>query len=293
MAVVLKELGIKPAGVFLDLGISSPQLDEKARGFRAEEDGPLDLRFDLSCGETAATFLQRAPRAELVRILTLYGDTSDPHAARRVADSICLARAPGGVGSPTTTRAFASLVARARGYEYQAMHAAKATFQALRIHINDEFGQLERGMAAALKILRPGGRLGILTWKHSECALLVKFLRSCDIAPRVFPLLRWHQAATASADQVVEVQERWGFEADTAQRPQAEELRINSRARSAVLHLLRKKKGVRCADLEAAADSFFGWDEDGGAAASADCDAVGEDGPPIEAPKKKRKKNTT
>jgi len=257
MADVLGELGVKPAGVFLDLGISSPQLDDKARGFRPEEDGPLDLRFDLTSGETAAEFLERAPREELIRVLTEYGDISDPHAARRVADAVCLARAPGGAGCPKTTRAFATIVINARGYEYQAMNKAKATFQALRIHVNDEFGQLRKGMAAALKILRPGGRLGVLTWKHSECALLVEFLRRKEIAPRSFPLLRWHQSSGCEGTRAV--RERWGLEADEAQRPSTEEMRVNSRARSAVLHVLRKKRGILCADLEKAVASHMGW----------------------------------
>jgi len=263
MAEVLGDLGLRPAGVFLDLGISSPQLDDMSRGFRPEQEGPLDLRFDLTSGETASDFLRRASRAELLQVFSLYGDLSDPHAARRVADAICIARGPGGAGCPTTTRAFANLVAAARGYEYQAMHAAKATFQALRIHINDEFGQLRGGMVAALKILRPGGRLGVLTWKHSECALLVEFLRSRELAPHNFPLLKWYQAVAADEGGVVAVRERWGLEADSACRPSADELRINSRARSAVLHILRKKRGLRCADLEAAADATFGWADDG------------------------------
>merc|ERR1711963_518944 len=153
------------------------------------------------------------------------------------------------------------------------MHAAKATFQALRIHVNDEFGQFRRGMKAALKILQPGGRLGVLTWKHSECALLVEFLRTCEIAPKAFPLLKWHQAVEDAAP----VKERWGFEADAAQRPSAEEMKINSRARSAVLHVLRKRKGIRCAELEAAVEATF--DQQDGTAEE-----------PEAAPKKKKAK---
>jgi len=270
MASALAGAGVEAegvSGIFLDLGISSPQLDEAARGFRPEQSGPLDLRFDLTRGQAASDFLRDAPREELIRVLREYGDPSDPHAARRVADAVCLARAPGGRGAPTTTKEFADLVASCRGYEYQAMHSAKATFQALRIHLNDEFGQLRGGMAAALELLAPGGRLGVLTWKHRECALVVDYLRKVEIAPPDFPLLRWQKQAWSAGD-AAKAPKRWGFAADAAQRPSAEELRLNSRSRSAVLHTLRKRRGVLCSDLEALAAEAHGWEGAGGSSSS-------------------------
>ncbi|CAE8595574.1 unnamed protein product, partial [Polarella glacialis] len=267
MREVLKPLGVKPNGVFLDLGISSPQLDDAGRGFRPEQDGPLDLRFDLTSGQSAAEFLETAPRPELIRVLQLYGDPSDPYAARRVADAVCLAREKG--SCPKTTKAFGKLVQSCRGYEYQAMHPAKTVFQALRIHMNDEFGQLRDGMAAARKIMVPGGRLGILTWKHSECAAVVEFLRTCEVATVDFPLLRWYKSVEDTLDE--EVQQGWGMEAAAAQRPQSEELKLNSRSRSAVLHVFYKKQGFRCADLEGVAEVAFGWS---GAAPAGDEDSA-------------------
>eukprot|EP00933_Yihiella_yeosuensis_P039354 TRINITY_DN3331_c1_g4_i1.p1 TRINITY_DN3331_c1_g4~~TRINITY_DN3331_c1_g4_i1.p1 ORF type:complete len:491 (-),score=88.64 TRINITY_DN3331_c1_g4_i1:356-1828(-) len=271
MREVLKPLGVRPAGVFMDLGISSPQLDDEGRGFRPEQPGPLDLRFDLTSGQSGADFLRTASRAELLRVFRIYGDASDPYCARRVADAVCLARSSSGSGCPKTTQAFGKLVSACRGYEYQAMHPAKTVFQALRIHLNDEFGQLRDGMAAARKILRPGGRIGILTWKHSECAAVVEFLRKAEIAPPEFPLLKWYKDLKSDGNESVEdVVENWGLEARTAQRPSAEELRLNSRSRSAVLHVLNKRCGFRCADLEKAASSHFGWEE---AQAEADADA--------------------
>lgn len=259
MASVLPEAGValgEVTGVFLDLGISSPQLDEAARGFRPEQSGPLDLRFDLTKGLAAGDFLQEAPREELIRVLREYGDPSDPQAARRVADAVCLARASSCAGAPRTTKEFADLVASCRGYEYQAMHPAKATFQALRIYLNDEFGELRGGMAASLEVLRPAGRVGVLTWKHSECALLVEYLRQVEVAPPNFPLLQWHKATP----EAPKVKKRAGFVADAAKRPTAEELKLNSRSRSAVLHIFRKQRGVLCSDLEAAAAEHFEWE---------------------------------
>merc|ERR1712007_135699 len=98
-----------------------------------------------------------------------YGEVSaGGDAARRIADVICLARSRGEL--PTRSRSFAALVARAKGKEAsgQVMHPAKLTFQALRIHLNDEFGEMRKGMRAAFKLLGQGGRIGLITWKFSE-----------------------------------------------------------------------------------------------------------------------------
>lgn len=165
MDTVLGPLGVRPSGVFLDLGISSPQFDDASRGFRPEQDGPLDLRFDVTRGEPASEFLRRVDRDELVRIIEEYGETTDPIAARRVADAVVLAREEGTL--PSTTKAFAALVAAAKGKEYQAMHPAKLTFQALRIHLNQEFDEMRRGMRAAVEVMGDGGRLGVLTVRRS------------------------------------------------------------------------------------------------------------------------------
>lgn len=165
MDTVLGPLGVRPSGVFLDLGISSPQFDDASRGFRPEQDGPLDLRFDVTRGEPASAFLRRVDRDELVRIIEEYGETTDPIAARRVADAVVLAREEGTL--PSTTKAFAALVAAAKGKEYQAMHPAKLTFQALRIHLNQEFDEMRRGMRAAVEVMGDGGRLGVLTVRRS------------------------------------------------------------------------------------------------------------------------------
>jgi len=116
MDAVLAPLGVSPSGVFLDLGISSPQFDNQSRGFRPEQDGPLDLRFDATRGEPASAYLQHVGRDELIAVLEKYGETSDPTAARRVADAVCLARDEGRL--PSRTREFAALVAAAKGKSY-------------------------------------------------------------------------------------------------------------------------------------------------------------------------------
>lgn len=120
------------------------------------QDGPLDLRFDQSKGVSAYEYLNTVDRDELVRVLTLYGDGVDTEAiSRRVADAICIKRATGAL--PTRTREFAKFVAAVKGKEYQGFHPAKLVFQSLRIHLNDEFDELRRGLAAAYEIMSDGG----------------------------------------------------------------------------------------------------------------------------------------
>ena len=112
-------------------------------------------------------------------------------AARRIADAICLARSSNTL--PKRTREFATLVAEAKGHEYQPMHSAKLTFQALRIHLNDEFGELRKGIRSASELLYDGGRIGLLTWKHSECAIVIDEYRGLEAVRAESPLSRWYQ----------------------------------------------------------------------------------------------------
>lgn len=122
------------------------------------QDGPLDLRFDQSKGISAYEYLKTVDRDELVRVLTLYGDGVDTEAvSRRVADAICIKRATDGL--PTRTREFAKFVAAVKGKEYQGFHPAKLVFQSLRIHLNDEFNELRRGLAAAYELMPDNGEL--------------------------------------------------------------------------------------------------------------------------------------
>ncbi len=267
MASVLGKLGVRPAGVFFDLGISSPQFDEAHRGFRPEADGPLDLRFDPSKGEPAWQFLQSVPRRDLARLIGEFGETTDAVAARRIADAICLARDHGKL--PTRTREFAGLVAAAKGQEYQPMHPAKLTFQALRIHLNDEFGEMRRGMRAALDLLDEGGRIGLITWKHSECAIVVDFFREHEAARMDAPLPSWYAAQRGAPPLPAGV----ALTMDDVTRPSERELRTNSRSRSALLHVLRKKRAPTMAALEALAHPLLGWAGEAAAGGGADAAA--------------------
>jgi len=170
-------------GVLIDIGISSPQLDG-SRGFRPEDtyDSPLDMRFDQRPHvESALQFVQRVGRHQLASCIEHYGG-EHPLAARRIADAIALAKANGSL--PTRTAAFGALVANAKGHEYQAMHPAKMTFQALRIQVNQEYDELRGGLEASMKLLKDGGKTAVLTWKHTECAILVDHARKHEVKER-------------------------------------------------------------------------------------------------------------
>jgi len=149
-------------GLLLDLGTSSPQLDVAERGFSFQQEGPLDMRMDRSQGETAADLVNTAPAEELARIFWQYGDEHD---SRRFARAIELDRRT----TPfTTTRQLAELIERLSPRGGRKTHPATKVFQALRIAVNDEMGSLERGLAGALKILKPGGRLAVITFHSLE-----------------------------------------------------------------------------------------------------------------------------
>lgn len=145
-------------GVLLDLGVSSPQLDEADRGFSFRADGPLDMRMDRSRGETAADLVATRSEDELAGILRTLGE--EP-AARRIAKAIVRARTAMRV---ETTAQLAELVEKTVGRS-GAHHPATRTFQALRMAVNDELGELERALEGGLGLLKPGGRLAVITFE--------------------------------------------------------------------------------------------------------------------------------
>ncbi|MFM7627854.1 MAG: 16S rRNA (cytosine(1402)-N(4))-methyltransferase RsmH, partial [Gammaproteobacteria bacterium] len=141
-------------GVLLDLGVSSPQLDEPARGFSFSKDGPLDMRMDPGQGESAAGFVARVDQRELQQVIAELGEE---RFARRIAQAIVAARAQAPI---TRTLQLAEIVRRAVR-THDGKHPATRTFQALRMHVNDELGQLRAALEAAYAVLAPGGRLAV------------------------------------------------------------------------------------------------------------------------------------
>src|ERR1700742_4848202 len=155
-------------GVVLDLGVSSFQFDTPARGFSFREDGPLDMRMSLS-GESAADVVNTADDRTLTQIIARYGEEKN---ARRIARAIIAARPIIG------TAQLAAIVSEAQGPAALrlAIHPATRTFQALRIHVNDELGELERGLDAAENVLKSGGRVVVVAFHSLEDRIVKQFL---------------------------------------------------------------------------------------------------------------------
>jgi 16S rRNA (cytosine1402-N4)-methyltransferase len=155
-------------GVTFDIGVSSMQLDQAERGFSFQSDGPLDMRM-AQTGESAADFLNTADEDDIANIIYRYGE--EPK-SRRIARAIVAAR------PVTRTSELAAIVRRATGYKpHDKKDPATRTFQALRIHINRELGELEDGLVAAEKVLKPGGRLAVVTFHSLEDRIVKTFLR--------------------------------------------------------------------------------------------------------------------
>jgi 16S rRNA (cytosine1402-N4)-methyltransferase len=162
--------------ILFDLGVSSMQLEDAGRGFSFRRDGPLDMRMDPSRGRSAAELISRLDAPDLARVLRDYGEE---RRSRRVAEAIVREREGGPI---STTGRLAEIVRGAVGGGSGRIDAATRTFQALRIAVNDELGELERGLRAAGTQLAPGGRLAVISFHSLEDRIVKRFLR--DLARR-------------------------------------------------------------------------------------------------------------
>lgn len=167
-------------GILLDLGVSSPQLDQAERGFSFQQDGPLDMRMDPDSGQSAADWLNTVTEGELKRVLRQNGE--EP-AAGRIAKAIVAARAEDAIA---TTGQLARIVESASPRRGQRKHPATRTFQAIRMHINDERGQLEKGLDASLDLLAPGGRLCVISFHSLEDRAVKRFMRRASVVPEPY-----------------------------------------------------------------------------------------------------------
>ena len=222
---VLAERGLLPVdGIALDIGVSSMQLDQADRGFSFQKDGPLDMRMSRS-GETAAEFLNHAEEGDIARVLKEYGE--EPR-ARAVARAIVAAR------PLTRTAELAAVVRKALGYRQgQKSDPATRTFQAIRIHLNAELDELEQGLRAAERSLRPGGRLAVVTFHSLEDRIVKRFLkiRSGDVpaGSRHRPMVTPGPAPTF--EQVAKPVSP--SEAELARNPRARSARLRTAVRTA------------------------------------------------------------
>lgn len=167
-------------GLLLDLGVSSPQLDEARRGFSFQSDGPLDMRMDPDKGPSAAEWLGAVTEQELKRVLRVYGEEQ---AAARIAAAIVRARDSGAI---ETTGQLASIVESVNPRRGQRRHPATRTFQAIRIVINDELEQLERALHASVELLARGGRLCVISFHSLEDRLVKRFMRNASREPEPY-----------------------------------------------------------------------------------------------------------
>lgn len=210
-------------GILLDLGVSSPQLDEAARGFSFMADAPLDMRMDTTQGESAADFLAHALEKEIADVLWNYGEE---RFSRKIARAIVEDRAENPI---TRTGQLAALIERLIGRREPGKHPATRSFQALRIRVNGELDALDQGLNAALDLLKVGGRLSIISFHSLEDRAVKLFIR--DHSGRVQGSRRGPPVAAAPARLAA---------VGKAQFPSEEELSVNPRSRSAVLRVAEK-----------------------------------------------------
>ncbi|CAK0748990.1 16S rRNA m(4)C1402 methyltransferase [uncultured Gammaproteobacteria bacterium] len=216
-------------GVVFDLGMSSPQIDTPERGFSFRFEGPLDMRMGAD-GPTAADLVGSLGEVELAKLIFELGEE---RRARRVARAICAARIEAPI---TTTTRLAAIVRAAVPPSFDGIDPSTRTFQALRIAVNDELGQLEAALAAAERVLTPGGRLAVVAFHSLEDRMVKDFLRDRAL---VAPQPSRHLPMAASTGRVVRAPT---FTLVTRRPVMAEfaEITINSRARSAKLRVAER-----------------------------------------------------
>ena len=164
-------------GILMDLGVSSPQLDDASRGFSFMHDGPLDMRMDTSRGESAADWLMRAGRDEIARVLREYGEE---RFARRIAQAIIDERAAQPI---TGTAQLVSIIERAMPVKEKHKHPATRSFQAIRMHVNQELQAIEQALDYMVQLLEPAGRLAVISFHSIEDRLVKRFMKAKTTRP--------------------------------------------------------------------------------------------------------------
>lgn len=218
------ELSGKIDGIFLDLGVSSPQLDNADRGFSFMREGPLDMRMDTTRGKSAAAWLAAIDEKTLIDVLHVYGE--ERH-ARRIARAIIAART---LAPITTTTQLAKIVSDAQTSHDVHKHPATRTFQAIRIVINRELEDLQDCLAQCLSLLTVGGRLLIISFHSLEDRLVKRFIKK-EVSGDHFP------AGLPVKESQLNKRLRL---ACPSLKPSADEIHNNARARSAVLRIAEK-----------------------------------------------------
>jgi 16S rRNA (cytosine1402-N4)-methyltransferase len=212
-------------GILLDLGVSSPQLDQADRGFSFTKPGPLDMRMDPTQGESAAEWLARAEAGEIARVLKAYGE--ERH-AKRIARAIVAARAEAPI---TTTESLADVVSRANPSWEKGKHPATRSFQAIRIHVNDELEAIQACLSQIIDVLALGGRLAVISFHSLEDRIVKRFMRDQAKGDRFPPGVPVREEQLQPRLQLL----------GKAIHPDAAEIEHNPRARSAVLRVAERR----------------------------------------------------
>ena len=227
VADVVEQYGLtgKIDGVLMDLGVSSPQLDDAERGFSFLRSGPLDMRMDTSQGETARQWLARVKLADLKNVLKRYGEEKF---AKRIATAIVETREQREI---TETGDLAEIISNAIPVKEKHKHPATRSFQAIRIYLNEELQAIEQGLKAAIQVLAKGGRLSVISFHSLEDRIVKRFMRDVSSRPKL-------PAGLPVMEVDIEVPYRLVGKSVTAG---AEELDVNPRARSARLRVLERR----------------------------------------------------
>lgn len=216
----------KVDGILLDIGVSSPQLDDAERGFSFMKDGPLDMRMDPTSGRSAAQWLAEAELEDIVHVIKTFGEEKF---GRRIAHKVLEVRAHTPI---TTTKQLADLVDEAVPVKDKFKHPATRTFQAIRIYINSELEEIQTALHAALAVLKPGGRLVVISFHSLEDRIVKQFIKKQSkgaALPRGLPLTdaQINQNLTLKA-------------VGKATKPSQAEIERNPRSRSSVLRVAQR-----------------------------------------------------
>ena len=215
-------------GVLMDLGVSSPQLDQAERGFSFQVDGPLDMRMDPTSGQSAADWIARADTDEIADVLWILGEE---RFSRKIARAIAEARK---VEPIVTTAQLSKIVSDAQPKKDQNKHPATRTFQAIRLHINEELSEVEKGLEAAVKRLEAGGRLAVISFHSLEDRLVKRALRDASRFPHGDPRMPLPDSVTKPRMRLM----------GKAIKAGTGELGMNPRARSAVLRVAERTEAI-------------------------------------------------
>ena len=226
VASVIQQYGLsqKIDGVLMDLGVSSPQLDDAGRGFSFLRSGPLDMRMDTSRGITAKAWLAKVKPEDLIRVLKKYGEEKF---AKRIATAIVEIRAEREI---TETGDLAEIISNAIPVKEKHKHPATRSFQAIRIFINEELQAIEQGLEGAASVLAKGGRLSVISFHSLEDRIVKRFMRNASSRPKL-------PAGLPVMEADIEVPFRLVAKPVVAG---AKELDQNPRSRSARLRVLEK-----------------------------------------------------